>query len=74
MHQLKQVIKQEQSRRGVAMFIDLHGHSRKQNIFLYGADEKRKGLSRPAARVFPKVLVQFSTVILAVPALHWRYC
>jgi cytosolic carboxypeptidase protein 2/3 len=38
------------------MFIDLHGHSRKQNIFLYGADEKRKGLSRPAARVFPKVI------------------
>eukprot|EP00953_Heterococcus_sp_UTEX-ZZ885_P012636 7239-Heterococcus_DN1.PRE.1 len=55
-HQLKQVIKQEQSRRGVAMFIDLHGHSRKQNIFLYGADEKRKGLSRPAARVFPKLM------------------
>ena len=38
------------------MFIDLHGHSRKQNIFLYGCDERKKGLMRPAARLFPKVM------------------
>lgn len=26
------------------------------NIFMYGADEKRRGLSCPSARVFPKLL------------------
>lgn len=26
------------------------------NIFMYGADEKRRGLSCPTARVFPKLL------------------
>lgn len=26
------------------------------NIFMYGADEKRRGVSCPSARVFPKLL------------------
>lgn len=30
--------------------------SRKMNIFMYGADEKRRGVSCPSARVFPKLL------------------
>ncbi|CAM9668975.1 unnamed protein product [Ectocarpus sp. 4 AP-2014] len=53
---LKQHIRQEQAKKGVAMYIDLHGHSRKMNIFMYGADEKRRGVSCPSARVFPKLL------------------
>ncbi len=31
-------------------------NSRKMNIFMYGADEKRRGVSCPSARVFPKLL------------------
>jgi hypothetical protein len=39
----------------VFMYVDLHGHSRKQNVFMYGCDaDKRK--PRPAVRVFPKLL------------------
>ncbi|CAM9876303.1 unnamed protein product, partial [Ectocarpus sp. 12 AP-2014] len=53
---LKQYIRQEQAKKGVGMYIDLHGHSRKMNIFMYGADEKRRGVSCPSARVFPKLL------------------
>lgn len=30
--------------------------SRKMNIFMYGADEKRRGVCCPSARVFPKLL------------------
>ncbi|KAG5177615.1 hypothetical protein JKP88DRAFT_169934, partial [Tribonema minus] len=56
-HHLKALIRSEAARRGVAMYVDLHGHSRKQNIFLYGVDERRRGgLSRPSARVFPKLM------------------
>lgn len=55
-YHLKQLLRSEHAKREVVMYIDLHGHSRKQNIFLYGADERRKGLSRPAARVFPKIV------------------
>ncbi|GMH63199.1 hypothetical protein TrST_g12401 [Triparma strigata] len=38
----------------VVMFVDLHGHSRKMNTFMYGCDDKRK--PKPTVRVFPKLL------------------
>jgi hypothetical protein len=38
----------------VTMFVDLHGHSRKMNSFMYGCDDKRK--PKPTVRVFPKLL------------------
>ncbi|CAM9356747.1 unnamed protein product [Chrysoparadoxa australica] len=52
----KAMMRAEQQKAEIAMYIDLHGHSRKQNIFLYGCDEKKKGLSRPTAQVFPKLV------------------
>jgi cytosolic carboxypeptidase protein 2/3 len=51
----KMLIRNERiSQREVFMYVDLHGHSRKQNVFMYGCDDKRK--PRPAVRVFPKLL------------------
>ena len=38
--------------RDINMYIDLHGHSRKYNVFMYGCDEKKK--SKPQVRAFPK--------------------
>lgn len=38
--------------REVRMYIDLHGHSRKHNVFMYGCDDKRK--SNPLITAFPK--------------------
>jgi cytosolic carboxypeptidase protein 2/3 len=34
------------------MYIDLHGHSRKYNVFMYGCDDKKK--AKPLVRAFPK--------------------
>jgi hypothetical protein len=34
------------------MYIDLHGHSRKHNVFMYGCDDKKK--SNPLISAFPK--------------------
>lgn len=40
------------------MYIDLHGHSRKYNVFMYGCDDKKK--PRPQVRTFPKMLSMHS--------------
>jgi len=33
------------------MYIDLHGHSRKSNVFMYGCDDKKR--PKPQVRTFP---------------------
>lgn len=38
--------------REISMYIDLHGHSRKYNVFMYGCDDKKK--PKPQVRAFPK--------------------
>ena len=43
---------QKKMGRDISMYIDLHGHSRKYNVFMYGVDDKRK--PRPQVRAFPK--------------------
>ena len=40
----------------VILYCDLHGHSRKQNIFIYGCDQMDNPLTRLRSRVFPKML------------------
>lgn len=50
----KALIRDLKSTYDVVMFVDLHGHSRKMNTFMYGCDDKRK--PKPTVRVFPKLL------------------
>jgi hypothetical protein len=50
----KAMIRAENTHREVVLYLDLHGHSRKKNIFMYGCDDKRR--PRPTVRVFPKLL------------------
>ncbi len=38
------------------MYCDLHGHSRKQNVFIYGCDSMDNKLTRLRSRIFPKML------------------
>ncbi|GLD93209.1 hypothetical protein PINS_up001801 [Pythium insidiosum] len=49
----KQLVVRSLARR-VVLFCDLHGHSRKKNVFLYGCDTKRR--PNPKARAFAKAL------------------
>ena len=48
------MIRETHAKRGVALYCDMHGHSRKKNVFMYGCDDRKR--PRPAVRVFPKLL------------------
>lgn len=41
---------------GVAMYLDLHAHSRKHNIFIYGCESRRNSDRRLQEQVFPLML------------------
>ena len=54
---MRQMLTTMQESRGVLMFVDMHGHSRKKNTFLYGCDHGSKNLEqRLLPRVFPRLL------------------
>lgn len=41
---------------GIAMYCDLHAHSRKHNVFIYGCENKRFADKRLQEQVFPLML------------------
>jgi hypothetical protein len=49
---LKSFMAAQRKIREVNMYIDLHGHSRKYNVFMYGCDDKKR--PKPQVRAFPK--------------------
>ncbi|KAF1324619.1 Metalloprotease family m14a, partial [Globisporangium splendens] len=49
----KELLKKECATRGVVFFCDIHGHSRKKNVFMYGCDTKKR--PNPRARAFAKL-------------------
>ncbi|GMH69782.1 hypothetical protein TrRE_jg8177, partial [Triparma retinervis] len=54
---MRQLLSTTQESRGVILFVDMHGHSRKKNTFLYGCDHGSKNLEqRLLPRVFPRLL------------------
>lgn len=53
---LKLFMNVQKKLRDIAMFLDLHGHSRKYNVFMYGCDDKKKGIGKPQVRGFPRFL------------------
>ncbi|ETM49201.1 hypothetical protein, variant [Phytophthora nicotianae P10297] len=65
----KELLVKERSTRGVAFYCDMHGHSRKKNVFMYGCDTKRK--PNPAARMFAKV---FSMQQTAKKYISFPHC
>jgi hypothetical protein len=53
----KRMIKSLHNERGVLIFCDLHGHSRKQNVFMYGCNNPR---IPEECRIFPYVMSKLS--------------
>jgi hypothetical protein len=41
---------------GIEMYCDLHAHSRKHNIFIYGCESRRSADRRLQEQVFPLML------------------
>ncbi|KAL0884039.1 hypothetical protein ABMA27_016069 [Loxostege sticticalis] len=52
----KVMIRRLQEECGVAMYIDLHAHSRKHNVFIYGCESRRNSDKRLQEQVFPLML------------------
>merc|ERR1712159_376724 len=57
---IKKVLKDTQEHRGVLLYLDFHGHSRKKNVFLYGRDGKKGLNDKLVPRVIPKLLESLS--------------
>merc|ERR1711871_1907428 len=55
-HYTKQMMRRFMEDRDVVIFCDLHGHSRKMNIFMYGCERKGSGHPRNLEMVFPRML------------------
>ena len=49
----KRLVKQIHQERGLVLYCDLHGHSRKQNVFMYGCNNKN---NPGECRIFPFIL------------------
>ena len=47
--------------RDVVLYVDLHGHSRKMNIFMYGCENRGTWSLRLRERVFPRMLWRNAT-------------
>lgn len=58
---VKKLCKQVQEERGLILFCDLHGHSRKQNVFMYGCDRKE---DPQVCRVFPFMMSKLNPYFL----------
>ena len=42
--------------RDIVVYCDLHGHSRKQNVFIYGCENRHNPQRRLRERIFPCML------------------
>lgn len=55
----KRLIKAVQSERQIVLFCDMHGHSRKQNVFIYGCDSK---IEPEKVRILPYILSKLNSI------------
>ncbi|GIQ81342.1 hypothetical protein KIPB_002289, partial [Kipferlia bialata] len=54
--------------RAVALYVDMHGHSRRKNVFMYGCDNKRDPALLHYERVLPRILDDFG------PSFNYEDC
>eukprot|EP00946_MAST-07B_sp_MAST-7B-sp1_P003469 g3469.t1 len=53
-HNSKAMIRHLHGTRECALYVDMHAHSRKGNVFMYGVEEKNR--MKPTVRLFPALL------------------
>ncbi|XP_020895449.1 cytosolic carboxypeptidase 2-like [Exaiptasia diaphana] len=53
---IKNMVKKLLEEREIVLYCDFHGHSRKQNVFMYGCDNKRNIARRLRERIFPMMM------------------
>jgi regulator of sigma D len=59
----KQLIRSFANERKVLLFVDLHGHSQKFNVFLYGCEASSYPQGNLIVRLFPYLLSKTISVI-----------
>jgi hypothetical protein len=61
---------------GIALYCDLHAHSRKHNVFIYGCENKRAGCTGTLTeQVFPLMLHKNAADKVTLPSLSpWDVC
>ena len=52
----RQMIKKIRDEMGVELYVDLHGHSRKHNVFMYGCEKLTVSSQRLRSRIFPYMM------------------
>ena len=55
--------------REVVLYCDLHGHSRKQNVFVYGCNNAGNPTRVQMERVFPRML-ELNRCLIPLSSLH----
>ena len=63
------------SERDVVLYCDFHGHSRKNNVFMYGCDNRHDASRRLQERVFPLMMSKNANdkVALWQTSLFWSF-
>ena len=68
----RQLIKKLRDEIGVVLYVDLHGHSRKQNVFMYGCEKLSVSGQRLKSRVFPYMLAKNSQSAFSYKSSKFR--
>ncbi|EDO49270.1 predicted protein, partial [Nematostella vectensis] len=55
---VRNMIKRLLEEREITVYCDFHGHSRKQNVFMYGCENRSNPLKRLRERVFPTMMAK----------------
>ena len=59
--------------REVVAYVDLHGHSRKQNVFIYGCENRGTPSRRLRERIFPVMLGKNAPNKVLIVSLSYIY-
>jgi len=69
----KHLIGKLQSDRGVTLYCDLHGHSRKHNVFIYGCENKGRNNARKLhEQVFPLMLSKNASSLFSLKSCKYK--